>query len=437
MTFTKTLSLFNIKALNEMQTATIAAISKPNDVVLISPTGSGKTLAFLLPLTQLINSEVEGVQVLIIVPTRELAIQIEQVFKQMNTSFKVNTCYGGHAIKIEKNNLQQPPALLIGTPGRIAHHIRKQNLSTKNVHTLILDEFDKSLEAGFHEEMAFIIKSSTQIKKRILTSATKLTDIPAFVGLKKHETLNYTTNNPELKSALQLKSVRVIGDDKLEAMLLLISKIGNKSTLVFCNHREAVNRISEQLHIHKVEHSIYHGGLEQIDREKTLIKFRNGSVNLLITTDLAARGLDIPEIEAVVHYQLPTTEDVMIHRNGRTARMHATGTVYFLLDVEDYLPPFLTISPEEDTLPHKFIAPPAPKWKTLYIAAGKKDKINKMDIVGVLLQKGNLQKEELGKIEVLDHSAYAAISANKITNVVKLIREEKIKNKKIKVEISS
>ncbi|MBA2610824.1 MAG: DEAD/DEAH box helicase [Bacteroidetes bacterium] len=437
MSFTKVLSLFNITALNQMQTETIDAISKPNDVVLISPTGSGKTLAFLLPLLELFDKEKEGVQVLILVPTRELALQIEQVFKQMATGFKVNTCYGGHDVKIEKNNLQHPPALLIGTPGRIAHHIRKQNLSTKEVHTLILDEFDKSLEAGFHEEMSFIIKSSARIKKRILTSATPLKEIPSFVGLKKHEELDYTNGKQQEKEALKIKSVRVIGDDKLEALMLLISKTGNKSTMVFCNHRDAVSRISEQLEIHKVEHGTYHGGLEQIDREKTLIKLRNGSTNLLITTDLAARGLDIPEIEAVIHYQLPTTEDAMIHRNGRTARMNATGTVYFLLDVDDHLPPFLEITPEEETLPAKFITPKPGKWKTLYIAAGKKDKINKMDIVGVLLQKGNLQKDEVGKIEVLDHSAYVAISADKIINTVKLIREEKIKNKKIKVEIST
>ena len=420
-----------------MQEATINAIAKLNDVILISPTGSGKTLAFLLPLLEKFDKEKEGVQVLVLVPTRELAIQIEQVFKQMSTSFKVNTCYGGHDIKIEKNNLQHPPALLIGTPGRIAHHLRKQTLTTKNVHTLILDEFDKSLEAGFHEEMSYIIKNSTQIKQRILTSATPLKEIPSFVGLKKHETLNYTPKDQQVKETLKLKSVRVLGDDKLEALMLLISKIGDKSIMVFCNHRDAVNRISEQLDYHKVSHGTYHGGLEQIDREKTLIKLRNGSTNLLITTDLAARGLDIPEIEAVIHYQLPTTEDAMIHRNGRTARMHASGTVYFLLDINDYLPPYLDATPEDETLPSKFIAPKPSKWKTLYIAAGKKDKINKMDIVGALLQKANLQKEEVGKIEVLDHSAYVAISSEKIVSVVKLISEEKIKNKKIRVQIST
>ncbi len=437
MNYNTILSHFNIKELNEMQKASLEAIAKPNDVVLISPTGSGKTIGFLLPILQLLNTDINGVQVLIIVPSRELAIQIEQVFKQMKTNFKINCCYGGHSVRIEENNLQHPPAVLVGTPGRISHHLRRKNLNVDSVHTLILDEFDKSLEFGFKDEMEFIIQQCKQIKKRILTSATKIDDIPSFVGLKNHIELNYTTEHTDLKSALIIKSVRVEGDDKLEALMLLLGKIQAKSTIVFCNHRDAVNRISEQLELYKVDHGFYHGGLEQIDREKTLIKLRNGSVNLLITTDLAARGLDIPEIEAVIHYQLPTTEDTMIHRNGRTARMSAQGTAYFLLDLNDHLPKFLETTPIEESLPKTLILPAPCEWKTLYVGAGKKDKINKMDIVGMLLQKGQLQKDELGKIEVLDHSAYVAIKANKIIKTLQLIRDEKIKNKKMKMDISS
>lgn len=437
MNYTSILSHFNITELNEMQKATVEAIPKSNDVVLVSPTGSGKTLAFLLPITQLLSFDKVGVQVLILVPSRELAIQIEQVFKQMSTPYKINCCYGGHSVRIEENNFQHPPAVLVGTPGRLAHHLRRKNLNVDDTHTLILDEFDKSLEFGFKDEMEFIIEQCKHLKKRVLTSATTLKDIPAFVGLKNSIELNYTTEHKELKSSLIVKSVRVEGDDKLEALMLLIGKINAKSTIVFCNHREAVNRISEQLSLHKVDHGFYHGGLEQIDREKTLIKLRNGSINLLITTDLAARGLDIPEIEAVIHYQFPATEDVMIHRNGRTARMNAQGTAYFLLDLEDHLPKFMDIVPVEESLPKKLILPAPCEWKTLYIGAGKKDKINKMDIVGMLLQKGQLQKDELGKIEVLDHSAYVAVKSSKILKTLQLIKEEKIKNRKIKMEISS
>ena len=437
MNHTKTLSHFNIQELNEMQKATLEAIPKPNDLILISPTGSGKTLAFFLPIFQLLNPEKEGVQVLILVPTRELAQQIEQVFKKMSTGFKINCCYGGHEVRIEKNNLLQPPAILVGTPGRIAHHIRSENVSTKETIILILDEFDKSLDAGFQDEMSYIISQLKNLHKRILTSATSLKAIPSFVGLNNPAELNFTSPNQQSKPSLQLKSVRAIGMDKMDALMLLIGKLGTRSKIVFCNHRDAVSRISEQLNKLNIEHGVYHGGLEQIDREKVLIKLKNGSLHLLISTDLASRGLDIPEIEAIIHYQLPTTEDVMIHRNGRTARMHASGTVYFLLKETDHLPPFLKITPEIEQLPEKLILPNPSEWKTLYISAGKKDKINKMDIVGMLLQKGGLQKDELGKIEVLDYSAYAAVKSNKIQRTLQLIREERIKNKKIKFEIST
>lgn len=431
------LSKFNITELNEMQKATMQAIPQANDVMLISPTGSGKTLAFLLPILQILKSEKKGVQVLILVPSRELAIQIETVFKQMGTPYKINCCYGGHSVRIEENNLQHSPAVLVGTPGRIAHHLRRKTLVLSTTQTLILDEFDKSLEFGFKDEMEYIIQQCKSLKKKILTSATALKEIPEFVGLTNSISLNYTTEHKDLSSALMLKTVRVKGDDKLEALLLLISKIGTKPTIVFCNHREAVNRISEQLNLYKIEHGVYHGALEQIDREKTLIKLRNGSIRLLITTDLAARGLDIPEIEAIIHYQLPMTEDVMIHRNGRTARMNADGTAYFLLDKDDYLPKFVTASTQEETLPETLILPKANEWKTLYIGSGKKDKINKMDIVGMLLQKGQLQKDELGKIEILDHSAYVAIKSNKIMKTIQLVKDEKIKNKKVKIQIST
>lgn len=420
-----------------MQGEMLKAVALPNDVVLISPTGSGKTIGFLLPVLELLKDNISGVQALILVPSRELAIQIEKVFKQMGTPYKINCCYGGHPLRIEVNNLQTPPEVLVGTPGRIAHHIRRKNLNVEATHILILDEFDKSLELGFKDEMEFILQHCANIKKRILTSATALKEIPAFAGMKNKVELNYTATQPAAKSQLQLKSVRVKGDDKLEALMRLLGKTGAQSTLVFCNHREAVSRISEQLTQNKVEHGVYHGGLEQIDREKMLIKFRNGSINILITTDLAARGLDIPEVDAIIHYQLPHAEEIMIHRNGRTARMHASGTAYFLLDTDDYLPKFLTTAPEEEELPETLTLPKPCEWTTLYIGAGKKDKINKMDIVGMILQKGQLQKDELGKIEVLDHSAYVAVKSDKIRKVLQLIKDEKIKNKRVKMEISS
>ena len=416
-----------------MQHAALNA-DKKNDVILLAPTGSGKTLAFLLPLLSVLDANVPLVQALILVPSRELALQIEQVFKAMGNGFKVNCCYGGHSTKIERNNLSQPPALLIGTPGRIAHHLRRESFNTDKIATLILDEFDKSLEFGFQEDMAYIIGQLPAIKKRVLTSATKMDEIPAFTGVRKPVELNFLDNKANAPD-LKLKAVISPAADKLDTLFALICKIGNKPMLIFCNHRDAVERISDLLWNRGLVHDIFHGGMEQEDRERALLKFRNGSHRILITTDLASRGLDIPEIEYVIHYQLPHNEEAFIHRNGRTARMHAKGTSYLILEADEKLA-YLKQPPEIEELPVKNVIPQPTPWETLYIAAGKKDKINKVDIVGLLLKKGKLDKEDLGLIEVLDHTSYAAVKSNRIAHVLNLIKAEKIKNKKVKIEVS-
>ena len=433
----KALENLKIPSLNTMQLAAIQAAKKNNDLILLSPTGSGKTVAFLIPVLADLDPQKIGVQALVLVPSRELALQIEQVFKLMGTGFKANCCYGGHSTKTEKNNLEHPPALLIGTPGRIAHHIRQNNFDTNSISTLILDEFDKALEFGFQEEMSFIIYHLKKLKKRILTSATKMKEIPSFTGISNPAEINFLSDTPMKAQGLKLKVVKSSGKDKLDALFSLICKLGDTTTLVFCNHKDAVGRISGLLLDKGLPHGIFHGGMEQEDRERALIKFRNGSHRLLITTDLASRGLDIPEIETVIHYQLPHTEDVFVHRNGRTARMNAKGTAYLLLSEEEYVPKFISDPPPVELLPVATNLPAITQWCTLYIAAGKKDKINKIDIVGLLLQKGKLQKEELGLIEVLDYSSYAAVNRKKIDSVIQLLKNEKIKNKKVKMEISN
>lgn len=416
-----------------MQEAAIEA-AKKGDVILLSPTGSGKTLGFLLPLLSLLDASVPTVQVLILVPSRELALQIEQVFRSIGSGFKVNCCYGGHPVRTEIKNLSQPPAVLIGTPGRIGHHLRRESFSTDTITTLILDEFDKALEFGFQEDMAYIIGQLRSVRKRILTSATQMDEIPRFTGIHKPITLNYLDNTPTVSKLLQ-KVVVAEAADKLEALFALICKIGDKATLVFCNHREAVERISDTLWDNGLPNDIFHGGMEQDDRERALIKFRNGSHRILITTDLASRGLDIPEIEHVIHYQLPHNEEAFTHRNGRTARMHATGTSYLLLAPGEK-PVYLKELPEVEDLSGDIVIPQPSQWTTLYLAAGKKDKVNKVDIVGLLLKKGELDKEDLGLIEVLDFSSYAAVKRKHADRVVALVKNEKIKGKKVKIEIS-
>ena len=424
------LAKLGITALNKMQQEA-RNTSIERDLVLISPTGSGKTLAFLLPLLHVLDKEAKGVQAIILVPSRELALQIEQVFRKMDTGFRINCCYGGHPIKIEKNNFIEPPAVIIGTPGRLAYHVRHENFNSANIHLLILDEFDKALEFGFQEDMSFIIHNLPSLTRRILTSATEMTDIPAFTGVKNAIELDFS-KDIESVPTLKLRAVRTRSADKVDTLYSLICHIGLKPTLIFCNHREAVERISEHLIKKEVSHDVFHGGMAQEEREKALIKFRNGTNNLLITTDLASRGLDIQGIEFIVHYQMPS-EEAFIHRNGRTARMHASGTVFLILSEEEF-PKFIKEEIENEELPEKVEHPGQTDWVTIYFGAGRKDKINKMDIAGVLMKKGGLQKEEIGLIEVLDFSSFAAVKRKKAGATVQLLGREKIKNKKITIE---
>lgn len=430
------LTNLKIDELNEMQVASLVANKEKEDIILLSATGSGKTLAYLLPLLENLETENKNTQALIVVPSRELAIQIENVFKRMGTGYKITATYGGHKREIEENNLIQPPTLIVGTPGRIGDHIRRGNLTIDSIKNLVLDEFDKSLESGFLEEMKFIIESLKNVEKKILTSATYAVEIPPFIGLKNPHQLNYLKPGDELER-LAIKTVFSPDKDKSETLFKLLCYLGNRSTIVFCNHREAVERTSKLLSEKGIYNEFYHGGMEQQQRDSALSKFRNGTTNVLVTTDLASRGLDIDNIRYIVHYHLPLTEDAFTHRNGRTARMEASGTAILILSEEEKLPAYINEEEvEKINLPEENILPEKPKWATLFIAAGKKDKVNKVDIVGFLTNKGELKKEDIGLIEVKDFFSFAGIRKSKMNHMLHLIKDEKIKNKKVKMEVA-
>lgn len=432
---TAILANLGIDALNEMQFAAQRMIVNKQNTILLSPTGSGKTLAFLFPVLQLLSEDVKTVQCLIIAPSRELALQIEQVWKKMKTKFKVNVCYGGHSIDTELNNLSNPPALLIGTPGRLTDHLARESFDTSAIKVLVLDEFDKSLQLGFQEDMNTIVSQLPNLEKRILISATSDIEIPDFIGMVSPAILDYTQEEKDDNLSLQL--VVSPEKDKIESLFQLICSFDSEPALIFCNHREVAERISQLLNTKGIHSGYYHGGMDQDDRERILIQFRNGSLNYLVTTDLAARGLDIPEMKHVVHYHLPAKESEFTHRNGRTARMHASGTAYIVTYKEDKLPDYIS----SDTLDILAIKannplPKRPEYQTIYISGGKKNKLNKSDIVGFFLQKGKLDKNDLGLIEVKDSISFAAVRSSVVKTLLANIKDEKMKGKKYKIEVA-
>ncbi|WP_334167639.1 DEAD/DEAH box helicase [Phocaeicola paurosaccharolyticus] len=429
------LNKLGIEQLTDMQKSSINAFSENKDIILLSPTGSGKTIAFLLPLISILKSDIEDVQAVILAPSRELAMQINSVFKSINSQYTSVCCYGGRPTMEEHKTIKSvKPAVIIGTPGRVLDHIDKGNFSCAKVEILIIDEFDKSLEFGFHDEMKEIIENLSNLKKRILTSATDAEEIPDFTGLNSVIRLNYLDNKDDEEERLNLFVVNSPEKDKLETLYKLLCTVGEKQTVVFCNHRESVERVDKFLKSKKLITSIFHGGMEQDYREKSLYKFRNGSSHILVSTDLAARGLDIPEIENIIHYHLPTNQEGFTHRNGRTARWQSYGNSYILLGPEENLPEYIDEDINEYVIPEVLPKPGLPKFVTLYIGKGKKDKINKVDIVGFLFKKGNLSKEDIGKVDVKDHYAFAAISRKKIKQAMTLLKNEKLKGQKILIE---
>lgn len=425
-----------IESLTPMQDAALEQGTGRKDLILLSPTGSGKTLAFLFPLLLSLKKNDDRVQALILVPSRELALQIENVFKEMGTPWKICCCYGGHPIAEEKKSIAgNRPALIVGTPGRMTDHLSKKNFDVSGIHTLVIDEFDKSLELGFHDEMAEIITQLPGLRKRMLLSATDAEEIPQFTGLNQTVKLNFLPQLPaEQTSRLTLMKVISPSKDKIDTLYRLLCTLGNASTIVFCNHRESVDRVYSLLKERKLFSERFHGGMEQPDRERALYKFRNGSCHVLISTDLAARGLDITEVKHVVHYHLPVNEEAFTHRNGRTARWDALGTSYVLLHAEEQLPLYIPESINPFVLPDNPPLPSKSIWSTIYIGKGKKDKMSKMDIAGFLYKKGGLNRDDVGSIDVKEHYSFVAVRKTKVNQLLTLIRGEKIKGMKTIIE---
>lgn len=429
------LNKFEITELNPMQKEAGKTIRNKSDMVLLSPTGTGKTLAFLLPLIETLDPNLEEIQILILVPSRELAQQIEQVVRKMGSGYKVNAVYGGRSGNQDKIDLKHRPAILIGTPGRVADRFRRDRYSLDFIKTLVLDEFDKSLEIGFENEMIDIIETLPKVQQRILTSATRDAKIPKFVGLDKPVFINYIK---ESESQLIIKTIIAPDKDKLESLVKVLRFIGHQPGIIFCNLKDELLRISEFLDDNNIQHECFHGDMEQIDRSKSLIKFRNGTSQLLLATDLAARGLDIPELAFILHYRLPQRHNEFIHRNGRTARMNSEGVAFILNYKREEVPEYIQEIPHEEQYVEELQADnsPAPiKWTTLYITGGRRDKISKGDIAGLFIKQGEIQKEQIGVIELQQSCSYVGVHSDIAEKLVEKTNNTKLKKKKVRISI--
>lgn len=433
----RALDKLSISSLTPMQESALLTARDTRDVILLSPTGTGKTLAYLLPLIERLQVLASpNVQAIVIVPSRELALQIEVVLKSMSLPWRAMSVYGGRATMDEHRTMRGvQPTIIIGTPGRLNDHLEKGNIDASTIETLVIDEFDKCLELGFQAEMQQVIDKLPRIRRRYLTSATDMDELPQFTSMQRAAGLNYLDASAA-EDKVTTFVVHSESKDKLHTLYKLLCTLDGGQAIVFCNHRESVDRVGGYLREQKLHFEAYHGGMDQELRERALYKFRCGSSNVLISTDLAARGLDIPEVRHIIHYHLPSSEEGYIHRTGRTARWNAQGSSYLILHSEEHVPTYLTSSIDDYPLPERVGRPVPPMWATLYIGKGKKDKINKVDIAGFLYKKGGLTRDDVGPIDVHDYYAYVSVSRDKVRQLLALISGEKIKGMKTRIEVA-
>ena len=424
--------------LNGMQETMLEESSSGNNILLLSPTGSGKTIAFLLPIITRLQ---EDSSALVIVPSRELALQINEVFHKLKTGIRSVCCYGGHDIKKETEILStvkdNESVLLICTPGRLKDHIEHGNIPKVLINTLVLDEYDKILELGFEDELKFIVSNLPAISQIILTSATHAVPIAKWLNFKDYKQLSYLSkseNNEnakyELTDNLDIYQVKSPVNDKLDTLYDLLCSIKDDAQIiVFSNYRESSERISHFLSDKGIDNSLYHGGLEQDIREKAVARFRGNSIRVMVSTDLASRGLDIPDVAHIIHYHLPSDEEAFVHRNGRTARAGASGAAYLIIGPNEFVPEYLKKKPAFFHISGKNTFKQS-SFVSVYIGRGKKDKISKGDVLGFFTKNAGIDGSMIGRIDIFEKCAYCSINRSVAADVVDRVKGLKIKGEK-------
>lgn len=429
----------SIPELNEMQRKMMEQAAVSHDIILLSPTGSGKTLAFILPMLKMLKPASGRVQAVVIAPQRELVLQISGIIRSIAEGYKCTALYGGHNTLDEVNSLNAGADIIVATPGRLLDHLQRRNIDVLPTRILVLDEFDKSLELGFEKEMKKIVGRLKNVSRTILTSATSAASLPDFLKLTDAVTLDYASGNESVRKRLRTHRVDSDGKDKLLTLATLLRDLASRRgemerTIIFVNHRESAERTAAWLSREGLPVALYHGALDQRQRETAISSFNNGSRPLLVATDLAARGLDIQNVRNIIHYHQPLTAETYTHRNGRTARVDASGDVYLLIgpdeDVKEYIDFDTTYTPDPDA---KFDTPPL--LDTIWISAGKKEKLSRGDILGFLIKEAGLRPEQIGKIEVMDHYALVAVERSGVKQALKAGKEKKIKGERRRVSI--
>ena len=442
--------LNNLESLGYLQMTAIQAESLPltlagQDLIAQAKTGSGKTAAFALPLLCKLNPRDFGAQALILCPTRELATQVAGEIRRLaryQQNIKVVTLCGGQSIGPQIGSLEHGAHIIVGTPGRIKDHLRKQTLSINRVSTLVLDEADRMLDMGFMEDITAIIEQTPSQRQTLLFSATYPDDIRSLSDRFTRDAVWVSAESLHDEQQIQQHFYICEKSAKPAALEKLLTHYAPSSAVIFCNTRESTKALCSYLKAAGMPALALHGDLEQRDRDQVLVAFRQQSCRLLVATDVAARGLDIDDLPLVINYDTPRDPEVYVHRIGRTGRAGKSGRAlslicdrerYKLDTIGNYLGRELEIEAVE-TLRHSIEVLPPPIFVTLCILGGRKDKVRPGDILGALTGEAGIKGSAVGKIDVMDYAAYVAIESKHADQALARLRDGKIKGRKFKVK---
>jgi len=431
------------KEMTAIQAETLPHILKGEDVIAQAKTGSGKTAAFGIGILTALDVKRFRVQSLILCPTRELA---DQVAKELRTlarathNVKILTLCGGAAFGPQLGSLRHGAHIVVGTPGRILKHLKKETLNLKDLDMLVLDEADRMLDMGFSEEINEVLSFAPSKRQTLLFSATYTDDILDVSRKIQKDAISVKTTSVESVNKITEYFYEVVYGKKIDTLINILSNFIPQNVIVFCNTKVEADEIANTLQEKKIDALAIHGDLEQYERNDVLVQFANKSSRVLVATDVAARGLDIKELSMVINYDIPHSEETYTHRIGRTGRAGAEGLAFTLYekseirDADEYRNE-MRIFKEENELKTVNGFTMLPEFITLVIEGGKKDKLRAGDLLGALTGDAGLSGSSIGKIDIYDRQAYVAIEAKFIDEAYKKLSTGRIKGKRFSVWI--
>ena len=430
-----------------VQTQAIPVLLAGEDLIAQAQTGTGKTAAFALPILERLALEPRVPRVLVLCPTRELSAQVAREIRRLgrkHAGLRVLVLAGGEPRRRQSSALAEGAHVLVGTPGRLLDLLTRQDLDLSGLTTLVLDEADRMLDMGFEDEMRALLAAAPKSRQTALFSATFPDSIQALSGKhqRKPKRIHIEASETATKQIRQLV-LRVDAEERLSALLRVLAHHPHESALVFANFKASIAQVKDALCQAGHAADSLHGDLEQIDRDRVMAKFRNGTTRVLIASDVAARGLDVEGLDLIVNYEIPHKPDVYVHRIGRTGRAgHAGVAISFASDREqaklDAIEAFTGVKLGKARVPASTPAlkpaESAAKMDTLRLSLGRKDKLRPGDILGALTgEAGGLSGDDVGKIEIHDTYSYVAVSRRVSNAARKSLSAGRIKGKRCRV----